>query len=573
MWSRHPGRISSLRTVGVLSVAVTAVVASAPAATAAPAAEQASTPEYVVAFSGSPEAASSAIQAAGGSVQDVTEQVGVALVTSDNAAFLDAVRAQDDITGAALNHAVGTSRPGMPHRFAEERPPRDRSGGGPGHGVGSPGRGHGSEPLADLQWNMQMIGATPDAAQRRATGKGVDVGIMDTGIDASHPDLAKNFDLERSRNFTTDIPDIDGPCEVESCVDPANVDDGGHGTHVAGIVAADDNSFGIGGVAPDATLVNVRAGQDSGYFFLYETVAALVYSGDIRLDVVNMSFYTDPWLYNCTSREEYLEGDVTDEELAEQGLVRQLVTGAVNYAHERGVTLVAAAGNGFTNLAAPTRVDETSPDYPPDTARSRVVANTCLTLPVEAPHVIAVSAVGPSTTKADYSNYGLGDIDIAAPGGWFRDQFGTPAFQTPGNMILSSYPLHVAIAEGLADENGVPTDEFSVQFCDDRGVCGFYTYLQGTSMASPHVAGVAALIIDEFGRSTGHGGRALDPATVVRVLARTAVDHACPAGGVEDYSDEGRDPALFNAVCEGTTDVNGLYGEGIVDAEAAVGGW
>jgi subtilisin family serine protease len=576
MWSRRPGRPSSLRTAAVLAVAVTAVVAAAPVAVAAPASDavdEGPAAEYVVAFTGSPEAASAAVQAAGGTVQDMTEQVGIALVTSDNAEFLDDVRAGGEIRGAARNHSVGTSRPGMPHRFAEERPSAaDRSvGGRSGHG-GPSGSGRGGEPLADRQWDMQMIGATPDAAQRRATGKGVDVGIMDTGIDAGHPDLAPNFDAGRSRNFTTDRPTIDGPCEVDpGCVDPADVDDNGHGTHVAGIVAADDNRFGIGGVAPDATLVNVRAGQDSGFFFLYETVAALVYSGDIRLDVVNMSFYTDPWLYNCSSREEYVEGTVTDDELAEQQLVRELLLGAVDYAHQRGVTLVSAAGNEHTDLAAPTRADGTSPDYPPDSARPRVVANTCLNLPTEAPQVIAVSAVGPSTTKADYSNYGLGDVDVAAPGGWFRDFFGTPAFQTPGNLILSSYPLHVAIAAGLADETGQPVDEFSVRYCDEKGVCGFYTYLQGTSMASPHVAGVAALIVDELGRSTGHGGRALDPAVVARVLARSAADHACPAGGVEDYTDEGRDPALFNARCEGTTDVNGLYGEGIVDAAAAVG--
>ena len=207
---------------------------------------------------------------------------------------------------------------------------------------------------------------------------------------------------------------------------------------MAGIVAADDNDFGILGVAPDATLVNVRAGQDSGYFFLYETVKALVYSGRTRLDVVNMSFYTDPWLYNCSSRDEYLEGDVTDEELAEQRLVRELVLEATEYVHRRGVTMVGSAGNGFTDLAAPTRSDETSPDYPEGAAHPRVVANTCLTLPGEAPHVIQVSAVGPSTTKADYSNYGLGDIEVAAPGGWDRDRFGTPDFQTPVNLILSS---------------------------------------------------------------------------------------------------------------------------------------
>ncbi|CCH86676.1 Subtilisin-like protease [Modestobacter italicus] len=556
----------------VLAAAVTTVVATAPAATAAPAAEQGPAAEYVVAFTGSPEAATAAVQAAGGSVTDVTEEVGVALVTSSNTRFLDDVRARGEIAGAARNHAVGTSDPGMPHRFADERPAGRPGGGGPGHGGGPAGHGPGEEPLADLQWDMEMIGATPDAAQRRATGKGVDVGIMDSGIDASHPDLARNFDAARSRNFTTDMPDIDGPCEVPSCVDPADVDENGHGTHVAGIVAADDNGFGIGGVAPDATLVNVRAGQDSGYFFLYETVAALVYSAEIRLDVVNMSFYTDPWLYNCTSRDEYLEGTVTDEELAEQRLVRDLLGGALGYASSRGVTLVSSAGNAATDLAAPTRTDETSPDYPPDAARPRVVANTCLTLPTEAPNVISVSAVGPSTTKADYSNYGLGDIDIAAPGGWYRDLVGTPAYMTAGNLILSSYPLQAAIAEGLADPNGQPVDDMSVRYCDAAGVCGFYTYLQGTSMAAPHVAGVAALVVEAFGRPTGHGGRALDPAVVARVLAWSAEDHPCPAGGVEDYSDEGRDPVAYNAVCQGTTDVNGLYGEGIVDAAAAVGG-
>ena len=217
----------------------------------------------------------------------------------------------------------------------------------------------------------------------------------------------------------------------------------------------------------------------------------------------------------------------------------------------------------------PTRFDDTSPDYPPDTARERTVTNNCLDLPSEAPQVISVSSVGPSTTKADYSNYGLGDVEVSAPGGWFRDYIGTPTFQTPGNLILSSYPLHVAIEEGLADPDGSPTDDFSVQYCNARGVCGFYTYLQGTSMASPHAAGVAALIIERYGQRTGKGGKALNPAIVRRILEGSATDHACPAGGVEIYTDEGR-PADWNAVCEGTTDENGLYGEGIVNAARAV---
>ncbi len=87
-------------------------------------------------------------------------------------------------------------------------------------------------------------------------------------------------------------------------------------------------------------------------------------------------------------------------------------------------------------------------------------------------------------------------------------------------------------------------------------------------MASPHVAGVAALIIDRYGRSTRRG-KALNPATVRRILEESAIDHACPAGGVEIYTDEGR-TADWNAVCDGTTDENGLYGKGIVNAANAV---
>ncbi len=526
--------------------------------------------EYVVAFTTGPQAAGAAIRAAGGTVIDINEQAGLAKVSSADARFLRAVRAEQGIRGAARNHSVGAARPGMPHRFAVERPSAADKATAARNGIRNRSARSGPEPLSDRQWNMEMIGATPDRAHRRATGRGVDVGIIDTGIDASHPDLARNFDSARSRNFTMDIPAIDGPCEVSTCIDPPTVDNDGHGTHVAGIVAADDNHFGVGGVAPDARLVNLRAGQDSGYFFLYETVAALVEAGNLRLDVVNMSFYTDPWLYNCASRDDYVSGDVTDEEIAQQALIRELILNAVTYAYDRGVTLVAAAGNGHTNLALPTREDLTSPDYPPGAERPRVVTNNCLDLPSEAPQVISVSSVGPSTTKSDFSNYGLGDVEVAAPGGWFRDLIGTPAYQTPGNLILSSYPLQAAIEQELADEDGIPVDEFSVRYCNNRGVCGFYTYLQGTSMASPHAAGVAALIIDRFGHRTRGGGKALPPATVARILEESATDHACPAGGIEDYTDEGR-PADWNAVCEGNTDENGLYGEGIINAARAVG--
>ncbi|HEX2563005.1 MAG TPA: S8 family serine peptidase, partial [Acidimicrobiales bacterium] len=402
--------------VGLSLLAPAAIAGAAPAGPTAPTgqSQQAGGHEFVVAVdTAAPEAGLASIAAAGGTVVDINEQLGLVLVSAADG-FIADVSGDAGVTGAAQNHSVGTAQPGQPHQVASDRLTVVEGQRGNGaHTAGMPGRGvgRGEEPLADLQWDMEAIGATSDGAHRRATGRGVTVGIIDTGVDASHPDLAANFSHEMSRNFTMDIPAIDGPCEYDTCVDPADVDNGGHGTHVAGTVAAARNGIGISGVAPEATIVNLRAGQDSGYFFVYETVAALTEAGDLGLDVANMSFYTDPWLYNCASIDDYISGPVTAEEIAEQAFIRQTVLAAASYAHDHGVTLVAAAGNGHTNLALSERPDATSPDYPPGTAVSRVVTDNCLDLPSEAPEVISVSATGPSGTKSDYSNYGLGDVE------------------------------------------------------------------------------------------------------------------------------------------------------------------
>jgi lantibiotic leader peptide-processing serine protease len=526
-----------------------------------------------------PPDAHAAIAAAGGTVVDEIEALGIARVTTDNAGFSKALTASGMAKGVVRNHSVGNNTKGAAHRFADERALEDRaayaaklraSGSGAAASSSSPKK-TGPETFSYLQWGMQMIGATPDLAHRTATGKGVSVGIIDTGIDGTHPDLAPNFDAARSVNFTTDIPDIDGPCEAEpdqSCNDPATVDEGGHGTHVAGIVAAAANGIGVEGVAPDATLVNIRAGQDSGFFF-FETVEAIAYAADHDIDVVNMSFYTDPWLYNCDSRDDIVEGEVSDEELAEQATIRAGIIAAVDYARSNGVTLVAAAGNQHTDLTAPTRFDDTSPDYPLDTAKELTVTKDCLDLPSEAPGVIEAASIGPSKVKADYSTWGLGVIDVAAPGGWFRDHFGTNDFMEPENMILSSYPLAVAQEEGGVNKSGGVTDPFYKRDCAPGGPCAYYQFLQGTSMASPHTTGVVALIIQAHGTTDEAGGFDLDPDTVYDILTSTASDTSCPDPALLDYTQEGR-PASWNATCVGTADYNSNYGEGIVNAAAAV---
>jgi subtilisin family serine protease len=409
---------------------------------------------------------------------------------------------------------------------------------------------------------MRMLDATPSGSYRVDQGRrGVLVGIIDSGIDASHPDIAPNFNRALSRNFVTDIPLIDGPCEVPSCVDPPDVDDNGHGTHVAGIVAAALNGLGVSGVAPKVQLVNIRGGQDSGFVFLQPVVDALTYAGLIGIDVVNMSFFIDPWLYNCLDN----PAD-SPEAQAEQRTIRVVTQRAVDFARAHGVTPVASLGNQNTDLGHPT-FDDTSPDFPPGAAYHRDIDNSCITVPTETRGVIAISALGQSLKKAHYSNWGLEQTDFSAPGGFSRDYFGTDQYLTLETRVLSTYPLSVLQETGEVDANGNPTTPFVLRDCRD-GTCGYYRYLQGTSMASPHAAGVAALIVSTHGSpDPAHGGLTLDPRTVEQVLTRTAKQTPCPSPPIFTYPD--LDPT-FDAPCEGTLARNGIYGRGIVNALTAV---
>ena len=531
------------------------------------AAESGTTSAYLVLFDEGTSVAQgrAAVAAAGGTVTTVNEAIGLAEVTSDRPDFLSAARSQRAVRGAARDRSIGTARPGMAPKFADERAEGDRTATRPHSNTGPAKATPGTDTLTAYQWDMKQIDAqdddgSPALAER---GAGVLVGIIDTGIDGSHPDIAPNFSNALSRNFTVDMPDIDGPCEYAGCVDPPNVDHDGHGTHVAGTVASPVNDIGITGVAPEATLVNLRAGQDSGYFFLAPTVAALTYAADNGVDVVNMSFYVDPWLYNCPSADDYVSapaGKPTAEELAEQRMIYDAMQAALAYAHAGGVTMVASAGNGHTDLSAPTRSDATSPDYPGGTEYARVVTDDCLDLPAEGPGVITVSAVGPSGIKSDYSNYG--DIDVAAPGGYFRDFLGTKMFRSPLNEIWAPYPEHVARANGeVTQGGGVPSNDFVVRDCV-KNVCSYYQGIQGTSMASPHVTGVAALVIGALGGDA-------DPDVVTQIVLQSAADHACPSPATVDYTLVGR-PASWNATCTGTPTFNTFYGHGLVDAAAAV---
>ncbi|WP_214106531.1 S8 family peptidase [Acrocarpospora catenulata] len=571
-------RLTVITAVAALAAsALTAPAQAAPAAATSKA--PATSKEYVVLYREGASAADAqkAISAAGGTVVKVNTEVGVATVTTTNADFVNAIKNNPAIEGVAGNRVIGQApetakvRANVRKAIQAKAVEKEGRGGPKGHGKGN--RKPSAEPLDDLQWDLDQMQVN-EAHKYEQGDKRVLVGILDTGVDGSHPDIAPNFSERLSRNFTVDIPvdangdDVDGPCEDEpdqSCNDPANVDEDGHGTHVASAIASPLNKLGVAGVAPKVTIVNIRAGQDSGYFFLQPTVDALTYAGDIGVDVVNMSYYVDPWLFNCVDN----PADSPEARL-EQATIIKATQRALDYAHRKGVTLVSAAGNGATDYTK-TITDSSSPDFaafPGQASYTRTIPPSCISMPSEGNHVISVSSTGISTRKSYYSDYGNGYVDVAAPGG--------DVYDTPGNTrdvtkaTLAAYPESLARANGEIDENGEPTVDYVVKDCK-ANVCGYYQYLQGTSMASPRAAGVAALIVSRYGKN-GRNGFGMDPDDVERILKGTATDTACPAGGAYTYTRHLPSGATVTAThtCEGGLSNNGFYGRGIVNALRAV---
>ncbi|XUM02886.1 S8 family serine peptidase [Streptomyces venezuelae ATCC 10712] len=438
-----------------------AFTAAARTNTAAPAAWAAGTRAYlVVTAPGDTTAVRTAVANNGGSVFASYDAIGVIVAHSTSASFAATMRGVSGVqkVGATRTSDVPADayNPALPANPSQATAPTTE-----------PVRSDMTQIKADQAWAVN-----PGSAS-------VKVGILDTGVDDQHQDLAPNF------NAADSVSCAYGKTDTRA---GAWRDVDQHGTHVAGTVAAAKNGKGAIGVAPGVKISSVRIAEPgTTLFFAENTICGLVWAGDHGFKVTNNSYYTDPWQFNCPND-------------LDQAAILEGVGRAQAYADGKGSLQVAAAGNSNVDLANKTS-DASSPND--STPVNRTITNDCLDIPAELPGVVTVAANGTNgSSKASFSNYGRDVIEVSAP----------------GESVYSTAPG------------------------------GKYASLSGTSMASPHVAGVAALLAS--------ANPAYTPADIRAKLGLQATDLACPS----------------DARCTGTTAKNSFFGEGRVDALKAVSG-
>lgn len=400
------------------------------------------------------------VEAAGGRIVSRLPQIGVAIVESDNPNFAGAAGRIPAIRSAVQDVALQFDL-----NEAAEEIQADYA---------NPPASGDNDAFFDFQWGHAAIDAA-GAWNAGYRGAGATVAVLDSGVYCAHVDIIPNLNAAKSASFVAG---------QTYC----NTSGSTHGTHTLGTIGAADNGIGTIGVAPEAEMIAVKVLDPvTGSGSFAAIIQAIVYAADAGADVINMSLGVRGGLA------------VGGKEVAE--LIN--ATGrATRYANKQNATVVASAGNDGRDL---------------DHDSGRVCDNdgVCTTqnlraFPAQLPGVLAISALGPMAwlhapfntdfdVRASYSNYGQSAIDFGAPGG---------NYDYPGEENCTF--------KGIVRACWV----WDMVFSTTSGTGG-YGWSAGTSMAAPHVSGVAALIIGK------HGGE-MAPSEVARILRASADDLGKP---------------------------------------------
>jgi subtilisin family serine protease len=437
---------------------------------------QAEPEQYLVVAAGNdfPDSRLQAVQQAGAQIVKVFPQIGVAVATSDDPGFPAKAKSITGIQSVVPDPIAYPVDEPMPAELAS----------GGGNPVPK------NPDLRSLQWGLAAIQA-PAAWELGFTGKGVRVALIDGGIMTTHPDLVQNLNLELSKSLV--------PGETVEFI--PMWDTGSHATLVAGIIAAADDGRGITGVAPDAELVAIKVISDREHVSRVSWwVEAILYAAEIHADVANLSL---SWWTSQSNPDWWEPTDVA----------YSVAVRALNFAQQQGTLVVAAAGNSGINFDGKAY---------------------WVQFPRDMPGVIGVAATAPRDCwaldptvdldwPAPYTDYGQRVIDLAAPGG--KLDFALPSeLVTRAGITQPAFVFNMVITSSTSFG---PAGAFEKK--------GTWNFGSGTSLAAPHVCGVAALVIQ------ANGGN-LTPAQVRTILQQSADDLGKP--GNDDYYGAGRVNAL-----------------------------
>jgi subtilisin family serine protease len=411
------------------------------------------------------------IAAAGGQLQSNLPGIGVVTAVSDDPNFAARASAISGVASVDADQVVQWVKPEAVGEAIDAEavaPPSEAV----DHVFG------GDETFFNAQWNVQAMHA-PDAWAAGQIGTGARVAVIDGGINANHIDLVGRIDVARSASFVAGFTfdqDVGGATTFR------------HATHVAGIIAANDNGIGTIGIAPGATIIAIKAlhngsGSFGAIISAIEYASTPISEGGAGANIINMSL-------GATFAREANDGSAH---------LMAALSRATSHARQRGVLVISAAGNEGVDM------DHTA----------HVVS-----IPAQSVGVLSIAATAPVgfalgatnfARSASYTNFGQSFVSFAAPGG----------DGVLGGTALCAIP-RIPTGTGFLVAN---CSTFDLVLSPGAGTNSYF-FAAGTSMASPAAAGVAALIWGKNGPMT--------PAKLEGMLSKSALDLGKP-GNDDQY--------------------------------------